>query len=339
MCDIEYKKQEMENSGVSYWEASEIHSFHDDYCKGDKWKMGTWHEESPFGDVIFSKSAIGTSIDSWDVKRDYGYIKNILKGHTKVIVTLAVTGAIVCPSCGKKKKDWNISYCKGIGYASQVLITIRNKNVERCVISKKYILGGGEFYEVSLNICEKQYSKKPCSNCRNKVEFYDEEGKYKEGGVDSLFDCMVWAHGFSTGFSGRCDTEEIIDRLVNLYSHHEWQICCSHKSQRIGSIGAYVMGHAQYVSNIDLYSYIDERGYRVFDLDDWRSDGLINSPEEISLDSWDHNEVIVAQHRIVGIWIKEWALKDPNLKKLWDYLVPIAKDNGWVVHVCKARRE
>ena len=84
----------------------------------------------------------------------------------------------------------------------------------------------------------------------------------------------------------------------------------------------------------------DSKGYRVFDPSDWGAEeGLITSPEEISLDSWYHSETILVNHKIVGIWIKKWALKDPNLKKLWDYLVPIAKDNGWLTHVCKARRE
>ena len=74
MCRIEYKKQIMDEKNISYWEASEIKGF-PDYCKGDKWRSDTWYEESPFGNVLFAKRAIGTSIDSWDVKRDYKYIK------------------------------------------------------------------------------------------------------------------------------------------------------------------------------------------------------------------------------------------------------------------------
>ena len=330
MCRIEKIKDLMLEYCLSYWEASYV--IEERLSYNEKYEM-------PYCFNAFKRNIISVDKNDEFYEMEINIIKEILKKEELVFLWKNISDEVCrCPECGNET-----------GGSSSLTEQFCNPDeIIKCLfefdfvsLSKRVTLDGEEFY------CIKTYTEKEiiddfiCETCEEiACTFYNEQGDYKEGNIDGLFDMFIWSHGLSTGFSGHCDAKEIVNRIVNLDSHSEWQICCSHKAQRVGPIGVYMKGHAQFVSNIDLHSRIDSRGYRVFDPSDWGAEeGLISSPEEISLDSWDHSETILVNHKIVGIWIKKWALKDPNLKKLWDYLVPIAKDNGWVIHVCKARRE
>lgn len=326
---IEEIKELMEKYCLSYWEADEIVN------------NGIWYDNRyvmPYCFSLFKADVISTYKGDrfYDIK--IKIIKNILEKEELVLWENTSIEEYKCPECGCETGHYNSSI-EEFHNPKEVMDTLTE--YDSIDLYKKTMCNGDDYYCISTMTDEEIVDESPCEACEEiACAFYDEQGNYKEGGVDNIFDSMIWAHGLATGFSGSCDAEEIVNRIVNLDSHSEWQICCSHKAQRVGPIGVYMKGHTQYVSNIDLFSRIDSRGYRVFDPSDWRAEeGLISSPEEISLDSWDHSETILIKHKIVGIWIKTWALKNPSLKKLWDYLVPIAKDNGWVVHVCKARRE
>lgn len=315
---------------LTYWEASYV--IEERLSYDEKYDM-------PYCFNAFKTDVIYTykGDNFYDMK--IRIIKNIIEKEEFVLWEDTFDEVCRCPECGNETGGSSSSTEQFCNHPAEIIKCLFE--FDFVSLSKRITLDGEEFYCIRTDTEEEIVDNFVCETCEEiACSFYDEQGNYKEGGVDNIFDSMIWAHGLATGFSGSCDAEEIVNRLVNLDSHSEWQICCSHKAQRVGPIGVYMKGHAQYVSNIDLYSRVDSKGYRVFDPSDWRAEeGLITSPEEISLDSWDHSETILVNHKIVGIWIKKWALKDPNLKKLWDYLVPIAKDNNWIVHVCKARRE
>lgn len=326
---IEEIKNLMDEYRITYWEADEIVN------------NGIWYDNRyvmPYCFSSFKADVISTYKGDkyYDMKIEI--IKKLLEKEELVLWENTSIEEYKCPECGCETGHYNSSI-EEFHNPKEVMDTLTE--YDSIDLYKKTMCNGDDYYCISTMTDEEIVDESPCEACEEiACAFYDEQGNYKEGGVDNIFDSMIWAHGLATGFSGSCDAEEIVNRIVNLDSHSEWQICCSHKAQRVGPIGVYMKGHAQYVSNIDLFSRIDSKGYRVFDPSDWRAEeGLIKSPEEISLDSWDHSETILINHKIVGIWVKTWALKDPSLKKLWDYLVPIAKDNNWLTHVCKARRE
>ena len=202
-------------------------------------------------------------------------------------------------------------------------------------ISKRdSIISGEIMLDVNMVVEKTVQVDEVCDTCG---QFYDEQGNYKEGGVDKLFDCKIWSHGLATGFSGRLTSEEIKKRAIEVAQNPEWQICCSDKSQRIGGIGLYVQGHVLYASNVDLWSSVDYKGHRTFNMSDWRADGLITSLDEYSLKEWDHNEVILTNYKIVGIWIKDWFFNQEGIKDLWEEIKKTAKENNLAIHVVKKR--
>ena len=327
---IEEIKNLMDEYRITYWKAAEIV---DNFYFDEQYRMPYCFSQFK-GNIISTYK--GESLYYFKIK----IIKKILEKEELVLWEDTISEVYRCPECGDETGGSNSSIEDFCSNPAEKLIPCLLE--ADCInITKRIMINGKEYYYVQTDTEKEIIEDFICETCEEiACTFYNEQGDYKEGNIDGLFDMFIWSHGLATGFSGSCDAKEIVNRIVNLDSHSEWQICCSHKAQRIGPIGVYMKGHAQFVSNIDLHSRIDSRGYRVFDPSDWRAEeGLIFSPEEISLDSWDHSETILVNHRIVGIWVKEWALKDPSLKKLWDYLVPIAKDNGWLTHVCKARRE
>lgn len=145
---------------------------------------------------------------------------------------------------------------------------------------------------------------------------------------DSLLDKTIWSHGLSA-FS-RCTETEAITRLLDITNHKEWEICCAHKSQRIGPIGVYVKGNVIMAFNKDALSkighdnkryYIDEfnmydEGYVDYcsiateeDRDYYEnlfSKKPIKTKDEFIV-SDDHNEIIISSTKIVGIWINDKA--------------------------------
>ena len=210
----------------------------------------------------------------------------------------------------------------------------KNSSSRLSIAAHDSIISGEIMLDVNIVVEKTVQVDEVCDTCS---QFYDEQGNYKEGGVDKLFDCKIWSHGLATGFSGRLTSEEIKKRATEVTQNPEWQICCSDKSQRIGGIGLYVQGHVLYASNVDLWSSVDYKGHRTFNMSDWRADGLITSLDEYSLDRWDHNEVILTNYKIVGIWIKDWFFNQEGIKDLWEEIKKTAKENNLAVHIVKKR--
>ena len=193
-------------------------------------------------------------------------------------------------------------------------------------------------YHVSITK-HTEHTKAVCEECEKISDFfYDDRGNYKEGNIDKIFDCKIWSHGLSTGYKKNLSNsyDEIIGSMKNFSP--EWQICCSDKSQRIGSFGFYIMGHAQYVSTVDLWSYINDRGDRVFPIDICHLQGLVDSPVAYSLDEWDHTEVIVTHTKIVGIWFKDWFIRHSFAMRAYKAVCKVAKKNKVPVYIVKGRR-
>ena len=163
--------------------------------------------------------------------------------------------------------------------------------------------------------------------------------KYLEP-VDFLFHNMILSHGIATGYSGNVDAKEIVNRFLwlNNACGEDVEICCSHKSQRIGGIGVYVKGYNSVVSNIDLFSSTGMDGRKYFQEDSWRTDGIVFNREDYSLNQWDHTEHIVYPDKIIGVWIKEWFLTNPEAKELAETLKQMCREHNMVFHVCKNRK-
>lgn len=239
--------------------------------------------------------------------------------------------------CGDDEDDYNTEECYFYSvdeFLNYVNFDDKNSSARLSIAEHESIISGEIMLDVNIVIEKTVYVDQVCDTCG---QFYDEQGNYKEGGVDKLFDCKIWSHGLATGFSGRLTSEEIKKRAIEVAQNPDWQICCSDKTQRIGGIGLYVQGHVLYVSNIDLWSSVDYKGHRTFDMSNWRSDGLITSIEDYSLDRWDHNEVILTNYKIVGIWVKDWFFNQEGIKDLWEEIKKTAKENNLAVHVVKKR--
>ncbi|MGL5459677.1 MAG: hypothetical protein ACRDBY_08680 [Cetobacterium sp.] len=162
-----------------------------------------------------------------------------------------------------------------------------------------------------------------CNDCK---PFYDGLN-YKKAKVDNLFHTRVLSHSLASGYSGEVDKYSLRDRLVGLMlNSNKWQICCSDKTQKIGAFGVYVQGNNDYVSNIDLFSRLNDLGDRVFDMESWRADGLVTSIEDYSLEEYEHTEHIVSNFKIVGVWIKEWAINMPGILKLLNSFIAKFKE-------------
>lgn len=257
-----------------------------------------------------------------DVSKEIDAVINIMNSDEKVVVEVdsGKTEKYKC-GCGNYKKasmysyytfdiDGLINFIKELEVAEElpyfeVFSTIYEKLVTKSDYYYDSKLEGKEVNVISFKIHYKIEKDELCEKCK---PFYDDNGNYISAGVDSLFNCQVLSHGVNTGFSGWNSDDEIINRMANLAQNPEWQICCAHKSQLIGDIGVYVMGHNTYVSNDDLYSSVNGFGDRVFE--EYKRRHLITSPEEINLKIYDHTEHLVRDFKIVGIWIKEYKAKD-----------------------------
>lgn len=173
-----------------------------------------------------------------------------------------------------------------------------------------------------------------CDDC---TEVADYKASYHP---DALFNTMVVSHGLATGY-GTAEKkfklnsiENAVDKLLGV---HEGEICCSHKSQRIGAFGVYCQGRNTLVSNRDVWSRLNDAGERVFCIDKYE-DYIVLDREDYRLDLWDHTEHFVIPERIVGFWVKDWALESiEGLRGYWNSLKEEFQKRGCVFHVVKRR--
>lgn len=140
-----------------------------------------------------------------------------------------------------------------------------------------------------------------CEECFKKNIVYVEDLKP----YDRAFDLMVWSHGVNA-FNRAKSSNEIRSRILSVSMFEDIEICCSHKTQRIGDVGVFVKGEVVCVSNIDLWSKIDQRSGKRFVLKDcYRNSGIIRHFSQYSTDKWSHTEVVVKPRKVCGIWAKE----------------------------------
>ena len=144
---------------------------------------------------------------------------------------------------------------------------------------------------------------------------------------NEAFNGFTWTHGLAAYSAG-----QIVEKATDIQNNPQWEICCALMNQPIGPVGLYLEGDAAVVSNIDLYSGFDEKG-RYYDCETFRADGIVNSPDEIDEEEWDHCEAIVRNVRVTGIWVKDWYVEkdEATIKELEDKL-------GFKAVVVEARR-
>ena len=82
----------------------------------------------------------------------------------------------------------------------------KNSSARLSIAAHDSIISGEIMLDVNIVVEKTVQVDEVCDTCS---QFYDEQGNYKEGGVDKLFDCKIWSHGLATGFSGRLTSEEI----------------------------------------------------------------------------------------------------------------------------------
>lgn len=164
--------------------------------------------------------------------------------------------------------------------------------------------------------------------------------------VDNLFHSMVLSHGVATGYGNNTS-------LFNAQSNIEWvldnlnsdaEICCSNKKQCLGPVGIYIQGFNRVVSNMDIYSYVNENGIREWENSVRSSNGLISRIEEYFPDVWEehlrqHAEHIVCPRKIRGLWIKDWAVKDSSYDEIHNYMESLSAQLGIKLYVIKEKKE
>lgn len=223
-----------------------------------------------------------------DMAEDAIFIKcylNILKYYRKHITT--------CESCGEELslEDWEINEEEFI-YLSKK----GNKVYSNQKIGYKEVITE----EKAERMCDK------CEGAYSALENY---------WCDNILSRTYYSHGVATGYSGTVNVEEI-DNRFRFIANTNNSICCSYKSQHIGAIGVYVKGTIAYGSNIDLGSYNDSYGNKIFNTDHWRAKAPVKRVEDLDFTLWDHTEFILYPEEVVGIWVKDWALKSmPGLKE------------------------
>ena len=139
-----------------------------------------------------------------------------------------------------------------------------------------------------------------CDTCAPPVQYCDELPK------PIGFDNRHYFHGVMA--YNHCTIEESVQRAIDIKDNSSWQICCS--TRPLGTWGVMVKGDVITVSNIDLCSSIDEHGRRYFDARHWRANSIVFSLSEIDNTKWHHNEIVVRDHKVTHLWVREDASTD-----------------------------
>lgn len=147
-------------------------------------------------------------------------------------------------------------------------------------------------YNIKKNI------KTICDHCLKKHRKY--LSNYMP--YDKTFDILVWSHGVNA-FNIASSIDDVINR-IKFVASSKAQICCSHKTQRIGNVGVFVRGKVICASNVDLYSYIDEEGERYTPFKTVLKH-IVRNFSEYRLDICEFTEIILVPNKVYAIWAKE----------------------------------
>ena len=166
------------------------------------------------------------------------------------------------------------------------------------------IVGFGNYIEARVF----EFVDNKCDVCAPPVQYCDEVER------PVGFDNRPLFHG--TMAYNHCTIEEGLQRILNIRDNTSWQICCS--SKPLGAFGVIVKGEVLVASNIDLCSDIDKCGRRYYDAGTYRAEkGIIHSIEEIDNTKWEHNEFVVHNHTIIGLWVNS-VIDSDIIDKVYD---------------------
>lgn len=129
------------------------------------------------------------------------------------------------------------------------------------------------------------------------------------------FEYIKLQHGLMA-FSGCVTNDALISNFETVMNHHEYQLCTS--TTRIGQIGVTLTGKVLVAANIDIASVIGENNRRYFYMDDRIKANIVKHIDDLELFGDQHNELIVVDHTVKAIWIKDYA--ENELKELADKL-------------------
>lgn len=99
------------------------------------------------------------------------------------------------------------------------------------------------------------------------------------------------------------DVEESMQRLDDILSHPEWEVCCTNDHIFCGPIGITGTGNVSAYYPVDIWSEIDEDGSRCVTergmerLKEYRESGTLLS---------DHDEYFVRSFTPTALWVKRW---------------------------------
>lgn len=164
---------------------------------------------------------------------------------------------------------------------------------------------------------------------------------------DTLLTNTIWSHGLATGFQKNTKTfDDSIENFKRLCTDNMIQLCCSDKSQRIGTWGVYLSGQIKVISLHDLWSSrlcasSKERIWGGEDVEEYFVYDKESYIEGLNENRHDHTEVILHNFKIRGIWIKEWfwnKLTKEERGKM-NYLREICVKNNMVFHIIGKRRK
>lgn len=129
---------------------------------------------------------------------------------------------------------------------------------------------------------------------------------------DLTFEKIFWAHGASA-FRRVKSVEELIQRLEWLIdstaAQNKPEICCAHKTERIGAAGIFVRGEVVCASNIDLWSEADYSSGERY-IPQHMISATVKNFNDFAVGIHSHCEVILKPREVFGIWVKDWYLND-----------------------------
>ena len=189
-------------------------------------------------------------------------------------------------------------------------VTLISKYLCRCIKTdtrtmEYFELRSFSCYNVTVNKYSNGYTEihvfnhldTKCDTCAPPVQYCDELPK------PIGFDNRYYFHG--TMAYRHCTLEESMQRILDVKDNSSWQICCS--TRPLGPCGIMVKGDVIAVSNIDLCSEIDENGRRYYDARHWRANSMVYHLKDIDNTKWHHNEIVVRDHYVAILWVKEDA--------------------------------
>ena len=154
-------------------------------------------------------------------------------------------------------------------------------------------------YEDGIFILEYGVNK-VCDNCISVRKLKD------SCRPDNILQNSIYSHSITTDYVDY--SNKPVQMLVNTINKYE--VCCTWKTQHIGTVGFYLKGNVTLGSNVDLYSEINSYGERIFDTDCFEyMTSLVYDRDDLDLYTGSHTEFFVIPTEIIGVWAKQAVYK------------------------------